>query len=719
MALAFEHGQVELQAPITVRIEERGRRVRVPTTVGRVLLARALDGQPSFNRLNRTLDRLAVSELLTSVFHGSGARGATGLAERLWRWGWSHATSAGVSIGARDARPPAVRAQLIAEAERECAELHRQYEEGVVTDGERYNKVIDVWSEAAAKLARVLQDSLGTGGPLEDLEASGAGVSTEDRVRLRGGVEVTQNWRGAYREEPIRPSLAEGFSAHEAFMSASSGRRTLTDALAWSQRARALQRSLVAAMGPVRSSLPDCGTRRGLPVAALVVENQVRMEVVARILGRTAAADVWSPDGQQRLVREGAVIDAATAERLARWGHYRVRVRSVLTCEAAQGVCARCHGAGPDRELPPPGAMVGLHAAQVLRTVEQPVAPIRIWIGSVCGVAPFFRRGREVSTPGVVHFENIQTEHRESLDWQEPGRFPVMVNAEGRLSIRDEGGTERESFRVRHGDRIDCEDGQRVRPGDCLVRNPAVREAPPEGTEGLGAATSWALMPMYPNGVDAEVLEALLSARQVPAWQRADFAEVDGQVRLERGKVVLSPVAGGPPRVHPRHPWKHLSVYDGEHIQAGSLLMDGETTLHDVLRILGREVAAHRLLSYLEAFFERARVPLRPVHLELLVRELLGRVRIQDGGGTELLPGEQVPEQVARRLSARAVERGGQGARWRPVFTGLRALVHEGGPLHEALSGEAVEAWARAALRGEGDALTSPTVRALLGLGSP
>lgn len=752
VALAYEQGCVELASAITVRIEERGRRTRVATTVGRILLFRELDGEVPFSALNRTLHRDAVAAWLTSVFHGSGGRAAVALAERLWRWGQARATAAGLSLAAEHFHPPEGHASLIAAAAQEHGEVEQSYENGLLTVGERDYKVHEIWSEATANVARAVRDGLVEGDPLADLLTSGAVGDLGAVQRLRGMTGRVMIPSRAPFEWQIRHSLFEGLSPLEFFFTASRAHEERRRMGAWNRRLRGLQRELLGALGPVRVTQEDCGTREGVTVSAEVFEHRVRVGLVPRLNGRTATAEVRSPDGQQVLVRAGESIDAATASRLERWGVYRVPVRSVSTCEAEEGVCARCHGWEPGSARPVSvGDAVGLSAARMLRTLVQPPEPIYIWIvgGSFHGRDDTL--GAEVSARGVVHFENIHAEPRESSGHQGPEPVLVMVGEEGRLSVRDDAGTERESFRVRKGDRIHCEDGQRVEPGHFLLRSvhPDAELVVVDASEGmlsvelplnLVRVSGWPthaqrgdvlgyVKELMPLGSDpsAKALAELLHARRAPADDRPVFSDVVGRVRVvpsedprrsaSQVKLFLHSEEGGPPRVVsvPRS-WK-LSVSDGEAIHVGQELVTGTTTLHEVLRVLGTEDARVKLVTFLERLFLRNQTSVCLGWLELLARQMLGQVLIEDGGDTGLLPGERVPWRRARRLDAQALLRGGRSATWTPVFTGLHTLAREGGPLNGALFGDAVESWARAALTGRGEPSTSPLLRLLAGLG--
>lgn len=780
-ALAFELGQVELQAAITVRMEEHGRRSRVSTTVGRVLLFRELEGHVPFTRVNQTLHRQAVADLLIPAFQDSGLHAATVLTERLWRWGLAHATSAGLSLAARDVRPPADKARLVADAEREVGELELRYLEGHLTDGERYNQVLGAWSEATEAVTRALREDLRAGGPLADLMASGAVADTASVLRLMGMQGLVEAPSGERFEQPIRASLHEGRSSHEFFLAAYGARGAHAASLAWERQSRNLQRWLVGALGPVQVTRLDCGTREGIEVGAQVRDHRIIVDVAARITGRTAAEDLWSPDGQLRLARAGETLDADLAARLQRWGFYRVRVRSVLTCEAREGVCARCLGADPSSlRSASMGEAVGLRAASLFRFLARPPKPLRIWIGSVCySRTPYFSHDALASVPGVVRYERLQVEPRVYPDTGGPGLNFVMLGEEGRLVVESDSGAVLKSFRVRRGDWIHCEDGQRVEADTHLVSsvNPEVELVVadlPEGTTGrvldfesfpsveiLGAdgssrgimaaqvsgavsvrvrpgdrvlrgdvlaTVSEPLPSLDPYDLDADSLEPLLRARRPPSRRRARFAEAEGlvhEVRTEgrsknstRKRLLLYPDSGGAPRVYPVRPGAWLSYNASgrkpRRVQVGEQLIDGDESFHDVLHLFGEQAAAERLIRYLERFFERNNAPVRRVDLELLARQMLmSQVLIQDGGDTELPPGERVPRETARRLHAEAVQRGGRGATWTPVLTGLPALAQEGSPLHEALFGDAVGAWLRAALSGDVEPFTSPTVRSL------
>lgn len=750
VAAAYAHGAVALQAEIGLRLAG----TRVHTTAGRVLLFQALGERVPFERVNGTLNARDARALIEAAHDAEGLGAAVALATELRRFGACIASGSSLALGDFDST--ASKPEILAAARERCAAMEQHYQEGIITDGERFSKTIDAWTEARDALDEALREHLDADHPLGALRDSG--VIEDDRcVTLCAGMLGLVRGPGDdMAESPVVHSLAEGLTPHEAFLLAGSRSREAFEQREAHREARTLAEQLGAALGAVRIVADDCGAREGRTLRALFEDRRLATSLGTRITGRTVLEDVHAPDGAI-LVHMGDRIDQATARRLDRARAIHAVVRSPLTCRCAVGVCAACYGWAPAARRPVAlGARVGLLAARTIAgAYADAIRRVRlIQLGSGgCWTTPSVERA---TIAGVARHHDIAGP---LLYRDEPGpsaRNPRVVTcAEGWISIRDDRGGEREAFRVRRGDEVLVADGAPVDRGQGVAfgrwSGEGVRVVElPEGSTAMvsfadlaseklytrsdeltgrdrsalcigsreatlrldvtlkdGARTSIAVA--VPGHADLHVADGtavrpgellateradhrvygwawprslleVLRDRDESGWPREILAETSGTLHRRGGPedgviVRIEPDDGGLPQEVRAPHWVDPLLSDGARVKRGDTLIAGGLDPTARLRLRGALAAAEPLLDRIDTAFTRASFPVADVHLELVVRAMLSRVRVVDPGDTELPPGALVHASAARAASDAAALGGGRAAVVTPVVCGIDVLA--------------------------------------------
>jgi DNA-directed RNA polymerase subunit beta' len=450
---ALSQGTVSLFTPIRVRLEARA---PVDTTAGRVLLAGAVRAQLPFSLFNRAIDVRARARLLEAAGDLRGVHAAELLEADLDRFGLAFADPSGVSLAADDLRAPLEKPDLLAAALAAVKRAQQAYDDGEITDGERYGIVIGAWAGATDQLEDAARRGASPDQPLGALLAAGV-VAALDARRCTAAVGPVSKPSGEVVETPAIHGLAEGLTPHEHFLTATTARAHTVSRFFRQESARDLGRRLLAVLGDLRVTEVDCGAVHGRTLGTTARARRVVAPLRERALGRTALTDVWSPHERARLLLAGAAISADAAERLHDHVVPTLAVRSILDCETRGGVCQRCYGWDPRTRGPVvAGARVGLLAS---RAVTEAAGELVHRTMHICGATAFpvmFSPGDATSRAGTVRWCRIDAEPRVDAEGF------VMMGDEGRLDLLDEVGLSLESFRVRKGDHVLVPDGASV-----------------------------------------------------------------------------------------------------------------------------------------------------------------------------------------------------------------------------------------------------------------
>ncbi|MBI2313010.1 MAG: DNA-directed RNA polymerase subunit beta' [Betaproteobacteria bacterium] len=497
---AYDTHKVELQAKVKVRIKEqelgadggwREKITRYDTTVGRALLSEILPAGLSFELINRPLKKKEISRLINASFRRVGLKETVVFADRLMYTGFSYATRAGISIAVDDMLVPAQKNEIIGVAEREVKEIEAQYTSGLVTQGERYNKVVDIWGRAGDQVAKAMMEQLGTepvmefdhrkaawhpmkdkkGHPLSQeafnsiymMADSGARGSAAQIRQLAGMRGLMAKPDGSIIETPITANFREGLNVLQYFISTHGARKGLADTALKTANSGYLTRRLVDVTQDLVVTDHDCGTIQGVAMRALVEGGEVVEALRERILGRVAAVDIINPESQEVLHEAGTLLDEDAVDAIEAFGIDEVKVRTPLTCETRYGLCAKCYGRDLGRgQLVNVGEAVGVMAAQ---SIGEPGTQLTMRTFHIGGAASRTAVASQVESKsvGVVRFTQTMRYVTNARGEQ------VVISRSGEVLVQDENGRERERHKVPYGATLLATDGAPVKAGQVLA----------------------------------------------------------------------------------------------------------------------------------------------------------------------------------------------------------------------------------------------------------
>jgi len=749
--IAYDAGEIDIHAGIKVRMDGK----MVETTTGRILLSEIVPTEIAFDVINRVMDKKALGKLIDDAYRSLGNKATVILADRLRTLGYQHATRAGISICVDDMHIPADKERYIGAANEQVAEVYSQYQEGLISDGERYNKVIDIWADATERIAGQLLDNLGTDvmdgpeGPqrvpsfnsIFMMADSGARGSAQQIRQLAGMRGLMAKPSGEIIETPITSNFREGLSVLQYFISTHGARKGLADTALKTANSGYLTRRLVDVAQDVIVRVPDCGTVEGIEIGPLVEGGEIIESIGERILGRTTLVDVTDPITGEVLVPKGVEIDEDRVQVIEDAGIEKVLIRSALTCATERGVCVLCYGRDLARgELVNLGEAVGVTAAQ---SIGEPGTQLTMRTFHIGGTAT--RRAEqshhEARTEGEVRFTSV----RVVKDRQ--GR-PIAMNRNGEIGIYDVSGRERERYPVVYGAHVKVEDGQRVTPGTVLLEwdpfaNPILTEVGGQIKFGdiiegvtmqeqvdeftgmsskviveskdpdlrprisvkdeAGQTIARALLPVgaYLAMTEGETVAAGDVVAKIPREtsktkditgglprvaelfearkpkETAIVSEIEGSVGFgpdSRGKrrVIVTPDTGkGDPREYLIPKGKHISVHEGDRVRPGEPLMDGSSNPHDILAIKGEKELAKYLVDEVQEVYRLQGVKINDKHIEIIVRQMLRKVRVKDVGDSEFLVGEHVDKTVVEQGNERLRAEGKREASFEALLLGI------------------------------------------------
>jgi len=749
--VAYDAGEVDLHAAIKVRMGGE----MLDTTTGRMLLREMVSDEVPFEFINQVMDKKALGELIDQCYRRLGNKATVLLADRLRTLGYSNATQAGISICIDDMRIPPDKARYLEDATSEVTQIQEQYQEGLITDGERYNKVVDIWAQATERITEQLLEGIATE-TVSDAEGnehvvpsfnaiymmadSGARGSAQQMRQLAGMRGLMAKPSGAIIETPITSNFREGLSVLQYFISTHGARKGLADTALKTANSGYLTRRLVDVSQDVIIREEDCGTRDALEMGPLVEAGDIVEALGERILGRVGAEDVVDPVTGEKLVPAGVEIDEDQVRIIENAGIEKVMVRSVLTCATPYGVCVKCYGRDLSRgTMVNLGEAVGVIAAQ---SIGEPGTQLTMRTFHIGGAAT--RRAEqshaEAASEGTVRLHNIRTVR------DNDGNDTVMTR-HGEIGIVDTSGRERERHPVVYGATLKVNEGQHVKVGDVLldwdpfaspilaelrgviefhdiIEGSTMQEQVDEFT-GVsskviieskdpelrpritiravdGSAEARAVLPVgaYLSVSEGEEVGAGRVIAKIPreASKTKDITgglprvaelfearkpkecavvtEVDGIVSFgadSRGKrrVIVTPVDGGDPEEYLIPKGKHVSVHEGDRVRAGEALMDGSSNPHDILKIKGEKALASYLVDEVQEVYRLQGVKINDKHIEVIVRQMLRKVRISDPGESDFLIGEQVEKATFSAVNEKLLAEGREPARAEAQLLGI------------------------------------------------
>ncbi len=657
VALAHSLGKVDLQAKIKflVKPTPRSRKERLlDTTVGRVLFNDALPEPLRFK--NQVMDKGALKKLIAEAYQLLGAAGTAELSDSVKALGFYYATRSGITVAIDDLTVPADKREIIEDTTHKVGEIERLYRRGLVTENELYRKTVDLWQQATDEVTDAVARELDPTGNVAIMAYSGATKMGLQPIRQLSGMRgLMADPSGRIIPLPIRSNFREGLTALEYFISTHGARKGLADTALRTADAGYLTRRLVDVAQDAIINQEDCGTHYGVWIREKS-SSEMGESFAERILGRVAAAPVVDPKTGEVIVGEDEMIGEEQVARIVEAGISDVLVRSPLTCQLRYGICAKCYGRDLARGgMVKIGEAVGIIAAQ---SIGEPGTQLTLRTFHTGGVA-----GGGDITQGLPRVQEL-------FEARNPKGQAIIADIAGVVEIRRDGelrwvkvvASEMQDVphRIPEGYVVIVEDGDEVRAGDTIATKPE--------SENITAQV---------NGI--------------VAIEGSDVY-VRYEEREEREYEV--PVAA------------RLRVVDGQRVEAGEQLTEGTKNPHEILRILGLEAVREYLLEEIQKVYRTQGVSINDKHIEVIIRQMLRRVRIKTSGDTPLLPGEFLDRLDFEEINASTVAEGGEPATAQPVLLGItKAALNTESFLSAASFQHTISVLAEAAIEGRRDDL--------------
>ncbi len=707
----------------------------VETTVGRVMFNQTLPKDYGF--VNETLDKKKVGAVVSDCYKRFAQHETVLLLDKLKDLGFYSATLAGISISISDMIVPKEKEGVIKNAKQEVAKVEDQYRKGIITERERYNKIIDVWTHATESLSEAVLKGMDPFNPVFIMADSGARGSRLQIRQLSGMRGLMAKPSGEIIENPIIASFREGLSVLEYFISTHGARKGLADTALKTADAGYLTRRLVDVAQEIVVSEPDCGTLNGTTVAAIVEGDEVVVSLKERIVGRVALDNIVDVITDQLIVEAGQEITDDKADVIEQLGIEKVRIRSVLTCEADRGVCVRCYGRNlATQRLAELGEAVGIIAAQ---SIGEPGTQLTMRTFHIGGTASRTIEQSYIRSKnkGVVKYHKLRVVEKD--------KQYIVLNRNGSISINDDMGREFERHQLPQGAVIAIPDGLVVDTGvifvtwdpytipiisevkglvnfEDLKEDVTIREElnPVTGiTERVVVEHKQEFHPqiivtdekkevlgIYSIPVGAHILvkdNQVVSAGELVAKiprsagktrditgglprvselfearrpkDPAVISEIDGFVEFGEDKkglrkiVVKSPTGMAKEYTIPHG--KHPNVYKGDRVFAGQQLTEGPVVPQDILRVCGDKVLQEYLLNEIQEVYRLQGVRINDKHIELIISQMLKKVRIEESGDSEFLAGQQVDKIIFKKANQEIVKKKGKPASATPLLLGI------------------------------------------------
>jgi DNA-directed RNA polymerase subunit beta' len=729
---AYYANEVDIHAKVKVRMnvieqgEEEFKLKKVDTTVGRALFSKILPKGLPFDLVNKNMDKKSISGAIDTCYRVLGLKATVIFADQLMYMGYEYATKSGVSFCLDDMIIPDTKNTILNSAEAEVKEIEAQYQAGLVTRGERYNKVVDIWSKTNDQVAKAMMSKLGKdikkdsdGKDVEQpsfnsifmMADSGARGSAAQIRQLAGMRGLMAKPDGSIIETPITANFREGLNVLQYFISTHGARKGLADTALKTANSGYLTRRLVDVAQDLVVAEVDCGTSEGVLIRPIIEGGDVTVQLSERVLGRVVADDVQSPINKDYILKSGTLIDEKIAQELDNNGIDEIKVRTAITCELKHGVCSMCYGRDLARgHLVNEGESVGVMAAQ---SIGEPGTQLTMRTFHIGGAASgsVATNSIMVKSNGLIKFKKIKTIKKKD-------GTNVTITRSAELAVVDEAGRQKELYKVPYGSSLSINEGDKVEAGQTIATwDPHTR---PIVTEQAGKAK----LIDFEDGVTVnkktDEVTGLSSTIVIDSKTRSgakdikpviqltnskgsvDYNLPDGAIitlsdgdKVEAGDVIAripqavtktKDITGGLPRVadlfearKPKEPailaessgvvsfgketkgklrlvitndvgettetlihkYRNINIYEGESIEKGEVVVDGEYTPHDILRLLGIPALANYLVTEVQNVYRLQGVKINDKHIEVIVRQMLRKVEIVEPGDSNYLSGEQ------------------------------------------------------------------------------
>jgi DNA-directed RNA polymerase subunit beta' len=694
---------------------------------------------------NKICGKKQLSDIIWRCYKAVGQQRTVETLDRLKELGFRSATKAGISIGITDMIIPKEKSIQLEKAYREIGEVEKQYRRGIITDGERKNKVQDIWTHTGEELANALFRTLEYNDGRKDMNPvfmmvdSGARGNRTQVKQLAGMRGLMAKPSGEIIERPIISNFREGLSVLEYFISTHGARKGLADTALKTADSGYLTRKLVDASQDVIITEDDCGTINGIVVRPIYEGDEEVVSLSTRIIGRTSCETVKDPVTGNAVVKSGQIVDEEIAAALEKVGLEQLKIRSALTCESKRGICAKCYGRNLATGLPVKlGEAVGIIAAQ---SIGEPGTQLTMRTFHVGGTAsqtfkqPIIRAKNE----GVVRFNDLKVVQSTESNF-------VVLNKNGTVRVHARDGRELESYNIVIGSIISVADGAIVKKGETfiqwdpynvpiitekagrvefrdMIQGVTIRKEVDEATGVMGTVVIEHKEDLHPQIVIVGEQKEVFASYSIPAGAHIEVKE--GQKVLAGTRLARTPrkiaktkdITGGLPRVaelfEARRPKdaaeiakidgivdiggtvrgkrrlivtdadtgaeeehlislsKHIIVFKGDFVKKGQQLTEGPVVPHEVLDVCGPQELQEHLLNEVQEVYRLQGVEINDKHIEIIVRQMLRKVKITDPGDTNLLWGDQVDRLEFSAENERVIEKGGKPADASPVLLGI------------------------------------------------
>lgn len=762
------HAKISVRLPIVMFEDAKEGETyrRVESTVGRVILTDLLPVGLPFSVIDKVLTKREISNLINTCYRRLGLKDTVIFADKLMYTGFYYAMRSGSSVGYEDMVIPPQKQAIIERAEAEVKEVQHQYSQGLVTNGERYNKVIDIWSRTNEEVAKTMMSNLGkdevidakTGEKVEQtsfnsifmMADSGARGSAAQIRQLAGMRGLMAKPDGSIIETPITANFREGLDVLQYFVSTHGARKGLADTALKTANSGYLTRRLVDVAQDLVIVNEDCGTRDGLLMTPIVEGGDIVEPLRARVLGLVVAEDVYVPGSDEVLFEAGTLLDEAAVDLLDEKGVDELLARSPITCKNRHGLCAKCYGRDLGRgHLVNPGESVGVIAAQ---SIGEPGTQLTMRTFHIGGAASGSAAvsNVQVKTKGTLKLVRVKTVRNKDNNL-------VSTSRSGELIIMDEFGRNRERYKVPYGAVIVVDEGGSVDVGDIVAtwdphtipvivevtgyvkfvdfeeniniqkqtddvtglsnlivldskqrnaggKRPSIYVVDEAGNELNIPGTDVTAMYTLPvgailnlnDGDQVSVGDPLARIPQESSKTRditgglprvADLFEARrpkeaailaeqsgivsfGRETMSKQRLIITDSTGNAhEELIPK--WRHVNVFEGESVEKGEIIVDGELSAHDILRLLGVKELAAYLVKEIQDVYRLQGVKISDKHIEVIIRQMLRKVEILESNDSTFIKGEQAEYVAVLEENERLEAEGKIPATYRPVLLGI------------------------------------------------
>ncbi|MCL2219006.1 MAG: DNA-directed RNA polymerase subunit beta' [Chitinispirillia bacterium] len=805
-AAEVQHALADKQLDIHAKIKLRHKGQLIETTPGRVVFNAVVPDEIGF--VNDLLNKKRVQQLIQRVYDATGTKATCVFLDSIKALGYEYATRAGITFGADDLVIPEEKKEIIDKSNETVDHIRKLYDRGIITEGERYNKLIDLWTHTTNQIADKMYECLeldrGGFNPvyiMMDSQARGSKDQIKQLAGMRGLMQKPQKKItgavGEIIENPIISCFKDGLTVLEYFISTHGARKGLADTALKTADAGYLTRRLVDVVQDVVISEIDCGTSKGIYIEALKEGDDVIAPLASRLLGRVTLEDVYDPVSEEVICPANTLLDETLAKRIESAGIESVMNRSVLTCESEFGVCQLCYGrnlaTGKRVDI---GEAVGIMAAQSIGEPGTQLTLRTFHIGGTSSrlVGKSYEMARINGTVKLINVETVVAKREVDNKVIDSN---VVMSRDGVVVVLDDAERERNRYDIPYGAILKIADGDKVtynpieKKGDHLftwdpynnvILTPqagTVRfsdliedETFEERDDERSGVTNFVVIEHKERKLNPSILvydgETRVASLSVPA---GSFLQVKDGDAVEAGAILAKipresgaksrDITGGLPRVaelfEARRPkdsavvseidgsvsfgdtergnrklivkdeyggtreyliplGKHLRVHEGDRVKAGDRLCEGAIDPHDILRILGENAVQEYMLNEIQAVYRLQGVTINDKHVEVIVSQMLRKVRIKESGSTDFLEGDDVDRKELRKANELVVSEGGESATFTPLLLGItKASLTTESFLSAASFQETTKVLSKAAVEGKIDTLSGLKENLIMG----